>query len=315
MQKILIIGTGNLGKRYLQAASQIKNAKLFLHDISVDALDSIEEFLRNNSVALNNYSKIRNFEQALDQVDSEAIIVVACTAAGRKELLQSIIKKTPKAVICEKPVTQTSEDYEDLLELNKKHKVKIYVNFTLRMQPFYQKIKNELSGLKDCIYNSNLPLMGLACVGIHQIDVFLWLFGLNECKIINTFFDKTYEQKRKGFYDVAGSIELESNGFRAYINNSRYENLRTAQIISSDRVINLIEDLGVMSTVEKLRKGTAVVERIEYAFVSVYMREIIEKIIGNDGSILLPTLASAYLPHNVLFEYLKKHDLKTLNFT
>ena len=232
------------------------------------------------------------------------------------DILKPVILKHPKAVICEKPVTQKLEDYLELLKLVKENKTKSFVDFTLRMQPFYQKIKDEIGGAKSGVFFANLPQMGLACVGIHQIDLFMWLFDLTQCELKNTSFTETYEQKRKGFFDITGSIELESGNFRAFINNDSSENFRTAQIITEDTVYNVHEDQRIMTKVKKNPIGNLVTETISYSFVSQYMTPVITNIINNNfEAIPLPDFESSFSRHKILFDYLAKHSLKDLNFT
>lgn len=316
MKNIVLFGTGNLGKRYIQAISKLYNVKLILNDISLANLISVKEFLRLNGIKKLNYEMISKTDDAVSKIDEETIVIISTTSNNRLSTLKPVILRHPEAVICEKPVTQKLENYLELLKLIKENNTRSFVDFTLRMQPFYQKIKAEIYGMNSGVFYSNLPNMGLACVGIHQIDLFMWLFGLNNCEIKNSTFIETYEQKRKGFYDIVGSIELQSGNFKGFINNSSDESFRTAQIITDHAVYNVHEDQKVFTKITKGTQGNPEIEALTYSFVSQYMADVINNIINkNYKDIPLPDLEFSFSQHKILFDYLKKHNLEELNFT
>lgn len=316
MTDILLLGTGNLGKRYIQAISKLKDVRLFLYDVSSEAINSVKDFVIQNNITGLRYEILSGFDEAVKRINKNSIVIAATTSRNRMEILKPIIQNHPKAVICEKPVTQRLEEYLDLLELLKENETKSFVDFTLRMQPFYQLIKNEIGTTASGVFFANLPRMGLACVGIHQIDLFAWLFNLHECQLKNSTFIETYEQKRKGFFDITGSVELESGNFRAFINNDGFDNFRTAQIITDDTVYNVHEDQRIMTRVKKNPAGNLASETISYSFVSQYMTSVIANIINNDfDAIPLPSLEGSFIQHKILFDYLQKHSIQDLNFT
>jgi predicted dehydrogenase len=315
INRIVLFGTGNLGKRYVQAISGIGDIELFLFDISQTALKSIPDFLEQNNIKLN-YHLTYSFDDIFKTINERTIVIVSTTLTGRMELLRNILKHHPKALICEKPVVQNNTDYLKLLELLKPANVPTFVDFTLRMQPFYQRIKEEIGNADSGSLFVNLPKTGLICVGIHNIDLFLWLFNLTGCDIITTTFSAVYEQKRAGFYDVTGSLVLEKSSFKAFIGNSSEEDLRTAQIITKEFVYNVHEDQRIMIKVNKQNGKLVISENIEYSFVSKYMTELIRNIIsGNFNKINLPGIEDSYQQHKIIFDYLKKHSIEDLNFT
>jgi predicted dehydrogenase len=316
MIDIVLFGTGNLGKRYIQAISKLKDVNLFLYDISSEALSSVKDFVSQNNITSLRYEILSSFSEAEKKINKNSIVIVATASRNRMEILGAIIQNFPKAIICEKPVTQKLEEYVNLLELLKENGTKSFVDFTLRMQPFYQAIKNEIGKVTSGVFYANLPKMGLACVGIHQIDLFMWLFNLQNCQLKNSTFVETYEQKRKGFFDITGSMELESGNFKAFINNDGFDNFRTAQIITDNTVYNVHEDQRVMTKIKKAREENLISESISYSFVSQYMTSVVSNIIENKfEEIPLPSLEESFVQHKVLFEYLSKHSLLDLNFT
>lgn len=316
MNKIVLFGTGNLGKRYIQAIARLNGISLYLSDISNEALNSAVGFISANNLEGLKYYLTNSIEDAISVIDKETLVIVASTATKRADLLSRIILRTPKGIICEKPVTQNREDYLKIIELLQKHDVKTYVDFTLRMQPFYQKVKSEILKQSNGVFFANLPRMGLACVGIHQIDLFMWLFNLKSCELRSSTFTEVYEQKRAGFYDIIGSLEISSSGFQGVIINSETENIRSAQIILNESTYNIFEDQRILSKINKVEPELNYSETISYSFVSQYMSDIISDIFSDKiESIELPSIESSFPQHKVLFDYLSKHSLINLNFT
>ncbi|MCX6334699.1 MAG: Gfo/Idh/MocA family oxidoreductase [Bacteroidia bacterium] len=316
MTRIILLGVGNLGKRYIQAIARICNIDLFLYDISANAVQTVPEFLIPNGLKGLEYKIVSDFNQVLSLINENTLVIVATTSYGRADMLEKIICRIPGAIICEKPVAQKEKEYLKIMEPLAQNRILSFVDFTYRIQPFYQKIKSIITKKDGGILYINLPKTGLACAGIHQIDLFFWLFDLKSCTLINSSFSRTYEQKRAGYFDIVGSIELESGDFKCYINNSGEENLRTAQIILSDLVISVFEDQRIMGIVEKLNPQKITTEMLEYSFVSNYMTGIIQNIMKNNLSeINLPSIEESFNQHKILFDYLNKHSITDLNFT
>lgn len=316
MNRIILFGTGNLGKRYIQAISALNNPELFFYDKSESALLTVEPFLKSTNTKLYNYESITNLDSIFEKISSKSIVIVATTLDDRLNLFKKIIEKEPETIICEKPVCQNLADYNKVIELLKDKEIKSYVNFTLRMQPFYQSIKNQIGNPSNGLIFNNLPKTGLACVGIHQIDLFFWLFNLDKYSLINTNFMGIYEQKREGYFDIYGNLELGSGNFKGFINNSEEENIRTAHIIADDNCYNVFEDQRIMTKINVNDKNTIIHEKIEYSFVSHYMTEVIRNIINKEYSAIpLPSIENSYNQHKVLFDFMEKHNISDLNFT
>jgi len=257
----------------------------------------------------------------LDEIDDDSVVVVATTTKDRFAILERVMARKPRAIICEKPVAQGSDDYQKLLEIGHRDRIRVFVNFTLRIQPFYQKIKSEINGgtdYADYVFFSNLPRSGLACVGIHHIDLLCWLFGIRQYEFIGSHFLGTYEQKRNGFFDVIGGMHLKTDRNGAgVISNSHSTNVCAVQIILRDVVYNVFEGQRIVTRLNKADTNRVHVETVEYRYVSSYMTDIIESCFSGSYAEAkrLPDLQESLLSHQILFDYLQRHSLLDLNFT
>lgn len=319
MKKIHLIGCGNLGRRYLQAIDKINDdIQIIVYDVSIEAIHSTKRFVSENNLNRANFVFTEYFEEFLSTIDSESVVINAATAKGRVNSLLQILMQEPKILFIEKPVTQTQSQFNELMLESKNSATKIFVHYTLRFQPFCKKLKAMIDVKAGFQYISNLPKMGLACVGIHQLDLFKWLYDIESYKMVNSNYFGTYEQKRSGFYDVYGDIllNIEPNGY-ALFTNYNIDNVRSLQINSEDGVINVLEDEGVFTIVKK--RGNSIVhkEECKVLFASSYLTEIIESFLKNsyEQRTDLVSLSEALFSHKIIFDYFERHSIDDLNIT
>lgn len=320
MQRILILGTGNLGKRHLQALSNLSLPfEVFCYDAIEGARNSVIDFCTENKIVINNLTILDTYNNALDVIDKESIVIVVTTARGRGKLLEEVILKTPKAIIAEKPVCQTHDEFIRVKELSELHKVPVYVNYIAHMQPFYHKIQEEIQASEGYVFYSNMPQWGIGCVGIHHFELLTWLFGVTEYTITNKKdYSSVYEQKRKGFQDIAGTVVLRvNNNNLCVINNTEFDSIASIQIITEKKIYTIYEQQKVMTIIDKSLSGKVEVVQLKYTHVSQYTHLLIEAISNGEmeGNKVLPNIQASYLSHKMLFDYLELMHAKEINIT
>jgi predicted dehydrogenase len=124
MLKIGVLGVGHLGKIHVKCINLVDNLEL------VGFFDPNEE----NAKSVMEQSDIHRFESydaLLDAVDAVDIVTPTTT---HFELAKKAIQKG-KHVFIEKPITETPEQAKALLELMKKHQVKVQVGHVERFNP------------------------------------------------------------------------------------------------------------------------------------------------------------------------------------
>ena len=317
MIRVLIIGMGNIGKRHLQGLSNLqKEFEVCYYDKMKVTKDSVLKFCLENKIIIKNLNVLNTYKETLNWITDQTIIIVATTANGRHKLLKDIVLKVPKAILVEKPVCQTLKEYESIMDLSKSYSVPIYINFIAHLQDFYIQIRNELKDVKQFVFYSNMPMWGIACVGIHHFELLTWLLNFKKYQIVNTSESvKIYEQKRTGFYDVFGSVILrDANNNLCVINNSDFDSIASIQIITEEKIFTIYEQQKILTIINKRSPGKIDIKHLEYKYVSQYTHNIIESILSAKKSIL-PDIDEGFLSHKILFDYLKLNQLKKLNIT
>lgn len=305
MIKIGVIGTGNIGKRHIQSIATLKGEKsLFCYDLFEESLNSLDDFFKDNNISFDKFNKFTNYDRFLEEVDDNTIIIVATTAKGRVDIAKKVIDKNPKAIILEKPVCQTLEEYNSLLDYNKNN-VPIYVNFAKRMYDFYKEI-HDAFGEKG-LMQVNQPKEGIACNGIHNIDLACWIFGAKNFKILSTNLSEPYETKRSGFFDVSGGIKIlfdEKNILD--LNDNDKDTIDTISFNTENKSFSVYEPLSKMIKVSKEGlKETNITLPYQSQLTSIIIEEIYNK--GHTKE--LPLIEECFLSHKVLFEVLKINEI------
>jgi len=319
MKKIIVIGTGNLGKRYLQAIlSDDGDFKCFCYDQNPDALNSVDLFLKNNNLTLSRLIKRNSPDEIFNDIDDQSLVIVSTTAQDRLKLVLPITREKPESMIIEKPVTQNREDFLTVMRLCKESKIQAYTHYTLRFQPFCKVLKDMVRPDQPFEVTSMLPAMGIACVGIHYIDLFLWLFNISQPLLEAYSYLGKYEQKRKGFYDMYGEVIIrsEKRGTGRFI-NTEHGGIRTIEIMQEDKVVSVYEDQRVMTILNKKDNKTIETREAEYVYASQYLTRVIKNYLNGNINLTgeLVDLEEAYLSHSIVFDYMEKTGNRNLNIT
>jgi predicted dehydrogenase len=133
MLKIGVLGAGHLGKIHLRLLNQSEKYNLigFFDPNEENALKVEEEF---------GYKKFNTIQELIDHVD--VVDIVTPTLSHYDCAKQTITQN--KHVFLEKPISNTVQEAEELIELAKKHQVKGQVGHVERFNPAFIAVKNQI---------------------------------------------------------------------------------------------------------------------------------------------------------------------------
>ena len=173
-KKVLLIGCGQLGSRHLQAlACMDEISRIDVVEISPESIVLGKERLKglpgvNTKISIQWHASLNDIRFEFD------LCVVATSARGRVELVKALIERGCKRFILEKIVAQSTEDYDDLLRVVEASGVKAWVDMPTRAFQIHKYIKNRLSSGEPITFIEAGGNWGLACNGIHYIDLFVY---------------------------------------------------------------------------------------------------------------------------------------------
>lgn len=133
MLKVGVLGAGHLGKIHLRLLNQSEKYELvgFYDPDEINAKKVAAEF---------GYTYFENINTLMDAVD---VVDIVTPTLSHFDCAKKAIEKG-KHVFIEKPITNTSEEAQELLELSKKHRVKGQVGHVERFNPAFLSVKDKI---------------------------------------------------------------------------------------------------------------------------------------------------------------------------
>lgn len=206
MNKILLIGAGNIGSRHLQGLKKVT------FPLSIEVLDPSDESLK---VSQERYEQIpsnithqikfiNSIEHASNEID---LAIIATSSNVRADVTQKLLLHSKvKFIIFEKLLFQKKEDYPKIERLLDEKNIKAWVNCGMRTMPFYSDLKDKITDNRiSCIVSGSR--YGFITNTIHFIDYMAYLNDCYDFTLETKFLDKKpVESKRKEFLEFTGTL-------------------------------------------------------------------------------------------------------------
>ncbi|EAT16134.1 Gfo/Idh/MocA family oxidoreductase [Desulfuromonas acetoxidans] len=203
---VLLVGSGNLGRRHLQSLKACRN------NLNIYVVDSCLSSLEAARVAyaeveeVGGLKKIAYFE-SLDKVEKKInVAILATPATGRFQLIKSLLDLDVDYFILEKIAFNSVGDIDAVIDLLRGRIRGAWVNCPRRLNSFYQDLKQCL--LKEKIHKFEVvgKNFGMACNSIHFIDLFSFLEGKTDYKLSVEGVEDVLQSKRPGYVEFFGEI-------------------------------------------------------------------------------------------------------------
>ncbi len=315
MKNILIIGSGELGSRHLQALAKTNiNINIQVVDPSNESLkiasERFKELPENKNV--NSVNFFNEIDAIFDQID---LVIISTSSNVRSNVIKEILKKRHvKNIVLEKVLFQTVREYQEITELFKSFEIKCWVNHPRRMYPVYKNLRKVLSESSHIHMSVQGGDWGLACNGLHYIDIFLHLINSNNIDLNSSNLDnQILESKRKGFIEVSGSITGKSKQSTLSLTCINSYTPTIITINSPEIYLIINESLNEISIAKKNEgwKFKTYSEKIVY-YQSELSNIFMEEILINDKC-CLTTYEHSVLPHvefikNILYQINKNSN-------
>lgn len=304
MKKILIVGCGELGSRFLQACLNI--------DI-ISGVDVIEPNSISRNTATSRAKEINSdltvkigWYNSISEISSNYdLCIIATHADVREAVIESVINLGVKSILTEKIVTQSTESYINILNLAKAHNVAIWVNCKTRAYSIWKYVKERLNPSEPLSYYSIGGAHGLCTNGLHAIDLFV---HITECKQLidqNSVIDADLMLTKRNKYDLTGTFNLvtENNSkcTIAYLANSQANNLEILATTNYRWIIDYSSKQVFESSVANNWKMEPLIfeeDNLSVSHMSIgFISDILKK---NDSE--LPTIDDTFIAHRYIFE-------------
>jgi len=316
MNKILVIGTGNIGSRHLQSLARSKKPlEITAVDPNTQALELSRQ--RFDEVARNRSLQKPRYYQNIDDIDREFDVgIIATTSDVRRKVIEDLLCRTDtKHLILEKVAFQSREDFEYVIKLLRSRDVKAWVNCPRRIIPFYVELKKIISPHEQIFYTVEGGDWGLASNSIHFIDHISFLIEETSYQAYSYGLDNTIKaSKRKGFIEFTGSFHgYFDNGSELSLISENNSNCPTLISIMTPSMLCIVQEQKGMAEILRKDKNWEW-EEIKFKFYlqSELTYKVVEEILdtGNCG---LTTLKESYLLHAPMLKAFTDHVQRTTN--
>ncbi len=299
MYKISLIGAGQLGSRHLQALAKTElEISIEVVEPNMQATEIAKQ--RFNEIDENKKIEKISYFNTIDKLSAELdFVIVATNSNVRYRIVKELLdKKNVKYLLLEKVLFQEIDNYYKVEKLLSDTNTKCWVNHPRRMFPFYQSLKKKLSGAEQISFMMQGGNWGLACNGLHLLDIFSFLSDESILHINSEYlFDRIYDSKRRNFIEFNGTLvgKLGAHSFTLFSNENTAPSLIT---ISSDKIVALIDEVNGflrISTKENNWKWENYKEKIIYYQSELTHQLLTELFITNKCN--LPTYKEAMRLH------------------
>ena len=193
MIKTSIIGLGKIGFDY--DLRHKKNVKSHFDALKKHKIFDLVSIYDLNKIKIkkinkeNNLQVFTNIEKDFFKQKNIKLVIISVNTKNHYEVIKKVINTIkPKAILCEKPFTGTYSLSKKILQLSKKKKIPIFVNYIRISDPNYMKIftilRNEKFYYRIKVYFSN----GVINNASHYINFLLFCFkGKYEINNVHKF--------------------------------------------------------------------------------------------------------------------------------
>ena len=305
IQKILIIGAGQIGSRHLQGAiTNKKHLIITVVDISPVALKLSKK--RAKEKKFGNKKTTVIYKTKIPKNKFFDVCIISTNADKRAKVTLDLLAYCKiRYLVFEKVVFQKKQDFKTISKILKKKEINAWVNCPRRTFHIYRDIKKKI--------NLNIPLKmevtgsswGMACNSIHFIDLFSYM--VNDTNFIITeknFSKNVFKSKRgKNFYEINGSMK----------GTNRKHSLIISCKENKDYSLNVkIKNGNIEHTVDENKKicikninGLMKSQKIKIPYQSDVTGKIIDSLINKKCRLVSYENSSKH--HILLLETIKSH--------
>ena len=290
----LIIGFGGMGCRHAQSLLTLEESK------AVYIIEPFDDIYEKNVAVIQaeDNDKLKRLDSLDELEDFVDFVVLATTADVRFELFSEVLKKKPMAVLLEKVVFQSRQQFEDAIILADQYQVQVLGNLPNRYSKSYQEIKE--SGDRILSMKVVGPDFGLLCNAVHYIDLFLFL--TNSKSILHTNsrgWLETHNKRGNHFIEGEGTMTFHSDqkvSLEITADSSVYNDI-IVELVTESQTIRFNQTTRKGSSCSKLGRSSL---SLEIIFASALTARIYRD--ASNGCSCLPSLRDLKLSHNALFD-------------
>ena len=306
-KRILIVGCGQLGRRHLEAVSDLKEVShITVVDAHLAALGQAREFLTQ----LNQMRPGITFDLSLPIGENFDVCIVATQAAGRCALIQDIVRQTKcRKFLIEKIVAQSVQEYKALMDFAQAQNCLIWVNCKTRAYKIHRYIKEKIGQSIPMVMHMVAGNQGLANNGVHAADLFAFYDGDHRIEPIACRVDEKLHPSKRGasVFDLSGTLIGQTSRGSEMVLSYVQDHAAPETISINTPVCRFWVDHSQQNYFESYADEQWVwrkIEIVEDYRVSFMTKAFVSDILSR-GQCHLPTLQQCFVGHEFILNILK----------
>lgn len=306
MNRILLVGCGNIGSRHLQGLEKLSES---IHIDVVEPNHEAQYVAKNRLAEVSSMSKHEIlWYDSIDELKSDSMLTIVSTqSSGRVDLIKKLLELGNSRFLIEKMVCQSKEEYDKIISLMNNHGAKGWVNTPRRYFEPYGTIKANMDDDEIISISVMSGNIGLGTNSIHLLDLFSWLTNDKKIELNgNYLLNRIFPNKRgQEFVEFGGTIiGKSSNESVLSITALPYDDLPlTISICGQDKHF-IIDENNSQIFILKNKKNLNLKTLIKYQsdLTNITATEIVDT-----DNCILPTLEESYSMHIELFRIFNQH--------
>jgi|TARA_B110000438_G_scaffold289928_1_gene325046 predicted dehydrogenase len=310
MRKIVLVGSGDIGSRHLQALCKSTE------ETAIEIIEQNEKAINRTKSRLDEvkFSKDKikfKWKKTIQDCSNESdLVIVATLAEGRAKIIKELLEKNHTRFIIEKMVCQSQSEYDMILENMNKYNARGWVNTRYRYFDFYKKIKSRLK-LAPIHISVTSSFAGLSTGTIHYMDLFNWLTETDDIKLNgDMILPKILSSKRsEKLVEFSGLINGKSEYGSISITYLPEDKIPHVVSIEGQEGYVIIDEIS-----NKILNASENFAHMQYQpdYISNITTKIVKDILNNNNC-ELPTIQDLYNSHMGLFQIFNNHLEKSGN--
>jgi len=309
---VLIVAVGGIGFRHFQALLNCQSDfDLHVVDVDYEAIERARAYAEEQAHGRTVYY-YASVNEIIPSMHFEVAIIATSSLVRRTVFEELIARCTVRTVIFEKFLFPCLNDYSEVGNRLRQKNIAAYVNCARRVQNLYLELRQELHHAKWLHVQVRGSNWGLACNGIHMVDLAAWLSpgGVEPITCNGALLEnKIYDSKRKGYIEFYGKLTGRIGENTTYLlecDHGQAEGL--IELFTDTSYYSINESEGSMIA-QSINSGDPVVRKFELSFVSQTSTQIIDRLLRGHPIELTSYEDSARLHVPVLQEFLKKQNI------
>jgi predicted dehydrogenase len=281
---------------------------VYIVDPSSDSLDIAKQ--RANEIT---HGHTLFFKNAINELPNTLdFVIIATNSKVRLAVIEELVRVSKVTyLILEKVLFPSIQEYDLALDMVNEHGIQCWVNHPRRMYEDYKKLKEHFVKDKTYLFQLVGSSWGLACNGLHFIDLFEYLtdsslFSIS-CENLNPH---PIDSKRGGYLEFEGTIQGQLVHNHLFSISSLSNDIIIAPSISimTDDFRIFIQESGkpMIYLFQKENNFDPISLDITMKFQSQLTGVLFEQLIQSN-TCDLPTLQHASITHKVFIQSLLNH--------